>query len=109
MAATTTPELAAELLASPMSPAELAELEAAEAAIKEAWLGMGKALCDQRYGLEAHRDQRTTRGRPIPTEAGRWRAYVEQHCQSTAPAEAEACMRAYQVQLARQAARLEVA
>ena len=88
MAAITTPELAAELLASPMSPAELAELAAAETSISEAWLGMGKALCDLRYGLEAHRDQRTTRGRPIPTEAGRWRAY--------------------QVQLARQAARLEV-
>ena len=89
MAAITTPELAAELLASPMSPAELAELAAAETSISEAWLGMGKALCDLRYGLEAHRDQRTTRGRPIPTEAGRWRAY--------------------QVQLARQAARQEVA
>ena len=89
MAATTTPEQAAEeLLASPMSPAELAELAAAETSISEAWLGMGKALCDLRYGLEAHRDQRTTRGRPIPTEAGRWRAY--------------------QVQLARQAARQEV-
>lgn len=108
MAAITTPELAAELLASPMSPAELAELAADEAAIKEAWLEMGKALCDLRYGLEAHRDQRTTRGRPIPTEAGRWRAYLEQHCQETAPAEAEACMRAYQVQLARLAARPEV-
>ena len=109
MAATTTPEQAAELLASPMSPAELAELAECEAAISEAWLGMGKALCDLRYGLEAHRDQRTTRGRPIPTEAGRWRAYVEQHCPDTTPTEAEACMRAYQVQLARQAARQEVA
>lgn len=109
MAATATPELAAELLASPMSPAELAELEAAETSISGAWLEMGKALCDLRYGHEAHRDQRTTRGRPIPTEAGRWRAYVEQHCQEFAPAEAEACMRAYQVQLARRAARLEVA
>jgi hypothetical protein len=108
MAATTTPEQAAELLASPMSPAEQAELEADEAAILEAWLGMGEALSRLRYGLEAHRDQRTTRGRPIPTEAGRWRAYVEQHCPDTTPTEAEACMRAYQVQLARQAARQEV-
>ena len=103
---TATPEA---LLGLPMTPAELADLKADEAAIREAWLGMGKSLCDLRYGLEAHRDQRTTRGRPIPTEAGRWRAYVEQHCQDTTPAEAEACMRAYQVQLARQAAQLEVA
>ena len=76
MAAITTPELAAELLASPMSPAELAELAADVAAISEAWLGEGEALSRLRYGLEAHRDQRTTRGRPIPTEAGRLRAYV---------------------------------
>lgn len=92
------------LLGLPMTPAELAELEAAEAAIREAWLGMGKSLCDLRYGLAAHRDQRTAKGRPIPTEAGRWRAYVQQHCPETTPADAEACMRAYQVQLARQAA-----
>ena len=107
MAAITTPELAAELLASPMSPAELAELAAAETSISEAWLGMGKALCDLRYGLEAHRDQRTTRGRPIPTEAGRWRAYVEQHHGLTV-AEAEACMGAYHRDLARQHHRGEV-
>jgi hypothetical protein len=107
MAAITTPELAAELLASPMSPAELAELAECEAAISEAWLGEGEALSRLRYGLEAHRDQRTGKGRPIPTEAGRWRAYLEQRHGLTV-AEAEACMRAYQVQLARQAARLEV-
>jgi hypothetical protein len=96
-----TPEAVDQLLASPLSPAELAELEADEAAIREAWLGMGEALSRLRYGLTAHRDQRTVRGRPIPTEAGRWRAYVEQHCQDTTPAEAEACMRAYHQELAR--------
>jgi hypothetical protein len=107
MAAITTPELAAELLASPMSPAELAELAADVAAISEAWLGEGEALSRLRYGLEAHRDQRTTRGRPIPTEAGRWRAYVEQHHGLTV-AEAEACMGAYHRDLARQHHRGEV-
>ena len=107
MAAITTPELAAELLASPMSPAELAELAADVAAISEAWLGEGEALSRLRYGLEAHRDQRTTRGRPIPTEAGRWRAYVEQHHGLTV-AEAEACMGAYHRDLARQHHRVEV-
>ena len=107
MAAITTPELAAELLASPMSPAELAELAADVAAISEAWLGEWEALSRLRYGLEAHRDQRTTRGRPIPTEAGRWRAYVEQHHGLTV-AEAEACMGAYHRDLARQHHRGEV-
>jgi hypothetical protein len=81
MAAITTPEQAAELLASPMSPAELAEL--------------------------AHRDQLTVRGRPIPTEAGRWKAYLEQ-VHGLTVAEADAAMRAFHLELARQHHRGEV-
>lgn len=96
-----------DLLDTPLSAAEKAELEECETAIREAWLGMGEALSQLRYGLQAHREQRTKKGRPIPTEAGRWRAYVEQYCPDTTPAEAEACMRAYHLQLARKHHRSE--
>ena len=106
MAAITTPEQAAELLASPMSPAELAELAECEAAIREAWLGEGEALSRLRH-LRAHRDQLTVRGRPIPTEAGRWKAYLEQ-VHGLTVAEADAAMRAFHLELARQHHRGEV-
>lgn len=95
------PDAAATLLESPLSPEERAELQECETAIREAWLGMGEILSQLRYGLRAHRDQCTKKGRPIPTEAGRWRAYVEQHCPETSPAEAEALIRAYHQELAR--------
>lgn len=98
--AVTTPELAAELLASPLTPAEKAELAQCEAAIREAWIGEGEALSRLRH-LQAHRDQRTLRGRPIPTEAGRWKAYLEQEHGLTV-AEADAAIRAFHLNLARQ-------
>lgn len=97
---TTTPEQAAELLASPMSPAERAELAEREAAIREAWIGEGEALSRLRH-LQAHRDQLTVRERSIPTEAGRWKAYLEQEHGLTV-AEADAAMRAFHLELARQ-------
>jgi hypothetical protein len=108
--AVTTPEL----LASPLTPAEKAELAQCEAAIlparcaclrsvealEEAWIGEGEALSRLRH-LQAHRDQRTLRGRPIPTEAGRWKAYLEQEHGLTV-AEADAAIRAFHLDLARQ-------
>ena len=96
----TTPEAAAELLASPMSPAELAELAAAEAAIRGAWLGQGEALSRLRYALQAHRNERTPRGQQIATEAGRWRAYLRRCCPDLTEAEAAACMAAWHRELA---------
>lgn len=82
----------------PLTPAEQAALAEAEAAIRAAWIGEGEALSRLRH-LQAHRDQRTARGRPIPTEAGRWKAYLEQE-HGLAVAEAEACMRAFHLELA---------
>lgn len=83
----------------PLSAAEQAELAECEAAIRAAWIGEGEALSRLRH-LQAHRDQRTVRGRPIPTDAGRWKAYLEQEHGLTV-AEAEAAIRAFHLDLAR--------
>jgi len=96
----TTPAAAAQLLASPLSPAELAELAADEATIRAAWLGQGEALSRLRYALQAHRNERTPRGQQIPTEAGRWRAYLRRCCSDLTEAEAAACMAAWHRELA---------
>mgnify|MGYP006293380491 CR=1 FL=1 len=85
----------------PLSAEEKAELRACEEAIRDAWLGQGEALSRLRYGLAAHRAETTTKGRPIPTEAGRWKAYIRRTCPDLTLKEAEACMAAYHQQLAR--------
>lgn len=83
----------------PLTPEEKSKLRDCEEAIRAAWIGEGEALHRLRY-LEAHRDQRTTRGRPIPTDAGRWKAYLEQEHGLTV-AEADAAMLAFYNELAR--------
>jgi hypothetical protein len=77
-----TPEAAAQLLASPLAPAELASLQALEAAIQRAGrddmalqVRQGEALSRLRC-LQAHHSERDRRGRPIPTESSRWAAYL---------------------------------
>jgi hypothetical protein len=84
----------------PLTPEEKAKLRECHEAIQAAWIGEGEALSRLRH-LQAHRDQRTTRGRPIPTDAGRWKAYLEQEHGLTV-AEADAAMRAFHNDLARQ-------
>jgi len=84
----------------PLTPEEKADLRECEEAIRAAWIGEGEALSRLRH-LQAHRDQRTTRGRPIPTEAGRWKAYLDQ-VHGLTVADADAAMRAFHNDLARQ-------
>ena len=83
----------------PLTPEEKAKLRNCEEAIRAAWIGEGEALHRLRY-LDAHRDQRTTRGKPIPTDAGRWKAYLEQEHGLTV-AYADAAMLAFYNELAR--------
>jgi hypothetical protein len=90
-----TAEVVAQLLASPLTPADLAALEAAEAAIRRAGLEdlasqvrQGEALSRLRC-LQAHHGERDRRGRPIPTEAGRWGAYLRRRFPGLAAREAD--------------------
>jgi hypothetical protein len=101
----TTEAEAAALLASPLTPAERAELEQAEAAICEAAaadrmarLQIGEALSRLRH-RDVHRDERDRRGRPIPTEASRWEAYLRRRHPQISKREAEALMAEFSADL----------
>jgi hypothetical protein len=98
---------AAALLASPLTPAERAELEQCMAAIREAAaadraarLQIGEALSDLRH-RNAHRQERDRRGRPISTEAGRWEAYLRRRHPEISKREAAALMAEFSAELVR--------
>ena len=98
---------AADLLASPLSSAEAAEYEADLAAIREAarqeqaaMIRQGEAL-DRIRTLNLYRNESTAKGRRIPTERGRWEAYLRRRWPGISVREADQLIAAFRLDLAR--------